>query len=273
VVTLTADRFVNKGPGRPVFNESLRVRALAALACVDYVIVVPYPAAVEAIECVRPHIYCKGREYKRAAVDVTGNIRNDVTAVQRLGGRVRYVGSVVSSSTKLLNRFFGVYPPDARTFFLEVAAQYPFERIRRRIEAWPSVPASGKVSAALICLDEPAFRNALGGKKTGDEITALRHLARRRHVRRIILLRHNLTAVGLDSRGTVCRAPAFQDRQRLSGARSDIFTHVARLGTAARLPLAPCLFVALMAVNLIGDRQSRIDCDRLLKGCEAALSL
>src|SRR5258707_7907568 len=58
VVTVTAEKFVNKGPGRPYFNDKLRARSLAALACVDYVVVVPFPAAVEAILCVRPHFYC-----------------------------------------------------------------------------------------------------------------------------------------------------------------------------------------------------------------------
>ncbi len=31
VVTVTADRFVNKGPGRPVFNAELRAEMLATL--------------------------------------------------------------------------------------------------------------------------------------------------------------------------------------------------------------------------------------------------
>ena len=35
IVTLTPDRFVNKGPGRPVFNEMHRMEAIAALQCVD----------------------------------------------------------------------------------------------------------------------------------------------------------------------------------------------------------------------------------------------
>ncbi|MEO5958402.1 MAG: adenylyltransferase/cytidyltransferase family protein, partial [Opitutaceae bacterium] len=61
VVTITGEKFVNKGPGRPYFNDQLRSRWLAALECVDYVVVIPFPAAVEAIRCVRAHYYCKGR--------------------------------------------------------------------------------------------------------------------------------------------------------------------------------------------------------------------
>src|SRR5215475_13432577 len=64
VVTMTADKHVHKGPGRPYFNEQLRARTLAALACVDYVVVVPFPGAAEAIEVVQPHIYCKGKDYQ-----------------------------------------------------------------------------------------------------------------------------------------------------------------------------------------------------------------
>ena len=39
VVTVTADQFVNKGPGRPVFTEILRAEMLATLEYVDWVAV------------------------------------------------------------------------------------------------------------------------------------------------------------------------------------------------------------------------------------------
>src|SRR6202050_1162179 len=35
IVTVTADRFVNKGPGRPVFNAELRAEMLATLEYAD----------------------------------------------------------------------------------------------------------------------------------------------------------------------------------------------------------------------------------------------
>src|SRR2546426_10424911 len=45
-VTVTPDRFVDKGPGRPVFNQWLRLETLAALECVDYVALNEWPTAV-----------------------------------------------------------------------------------------------------------------------------------------------------------------------------------------------------------------------------------
>ena len=49
VVTITPDRYVNKGPGRPVFNQRIRAETLAQLSSVDYVAINEWPTAVEII--------------------------------------------------------------------------------------------------------------------------------------------------------------------------------------------------------------------------------
>lgn len=133
VVTITAEKHVNKGPGRPYFNDKLRVKNISALECVDYVVVVPYPAAVEAIECIRPHFYCKGKEYSEQENDVTGNIKDDVTTVERLGGQVCYVGSVVFSSTKILNQHFDNLHEDVKRFCQDVAKESSGAEICRQV--------------------------------------------------------------------------------------------------------------------------------------------
>ncbi|NBN93897.1 MAG: hypothetical protein EBV35_08750 [Betaproteobacteria bacterium] len=65
----------------------------AALEAVDYVVVVPHQAAVEAIELVRPHVYCKGLEYQDPANDVTGNIRQDVKELNSHNVKIKIIGS------------------------------------------------------------------------------------------------------------------------------------------------------------------------------------
>jgi len=136
VVTITDEEHVNKGPGRPYFNDQLRSRWLAALECVDYVVVIPFPAAVEAIECVRPNFYCKGREYENQANDVTGNISDDVAAVARVGGEMRYVGAVVFSSTKMLNEHFDPYPPEVKDFCQAVALECTPAKFRKIVDGF-----------------------------------------------------------------------------------------------------------------------------------------
>lgn len=136
VVTITGEKHVNKGPGRPYFNDVLRSKFIASLGCVDYVSIVPHPAAVEAINAVRPAVYCKGKEYENALNDVTGNIVDDLAAVKSHGGEVCYVGSVVFSSTRLINRHFDPHPPSVKAFCGQIAQDTPPERFREIVEAF-----------------------------------------------------------------------------------------------------------------------------------------
>jgi len=136
VVTVTAEKYVNKGPNRPYFNDALRSKTLAALACVDYVVLIPHAAAIEAIECVRPSIYCKGLEYADPEKDVTGNIRDDLRAVEACGGEVRYIGSVVFSSTKLINTHFDHVPQGVKEFCSALAKDFTPEAFREAVDSF-----------------------------------------------------------------------------------------------------------------------------------------
>lgn len=114
VVTMTADRFVNKGPGRPVFGEAARAEMLASLEYVDWVAINQAPDAVDAISQIRPSIYVKGQDYQEPEGDVTGKIIFERRAVEAHGGRIHFTEGVTFSSTELLNRHFDVYQPHVR---------------------------------------------------------------------------------------------------------------------------------------------------------------
>jgi len=136
VVTVTGETKVNKGPGRPYFNDALRAKSLAALSCVDYVVIVPHPAAVEAIECVKPNIYCKGREYENSETDVTGNIHDDRLTVEKYGGQIRYIGSVVFSSSKILNTHFDHVPLQVKEYCKDLANECTSEEFRKIVDSF-----------------------------------------------------------------------------------------------------------------------------------------
>ena len=53
VVTITADRFVNKGPGKPLFNQRLRAEAIASLEMVDFVAINESPTAINLIKIIK----------------------------------------------------------------------------------------------------------------------------------------------------------------------------------------------------------------------------
>ena len=92
IVAVTADKNVNKGPGRPVFHDRDRASMVAELRCVDAVFIAD--GWRDAIELVRPQIYVKGKEY-------AGKLPEQ-EYVESFGGRVVFTDEVVYSSTALL---------------------------------------------------------------------------------------------------------------------------------------------------------------------------
>src|SRR5580698_2006804 len=114
IVTVTADRFVNKGPGRPVFNGELRAEMLATLEYVDWVAVNDAADAVSAIERIRPSIYVKGQDYQNPQGDITGKISLERDAVEAHGGRIHFTDEVMFSSSELINRHLNVFEPHIR---------------------------------------------------------------------------------------------------------------------------------------------------------------
>lgn len=139
VITITAEDHVNKGPGRPHFNDELRLRSITSLEFVDYVCIIPFPAAVEAIRVVCPDIYCKGKEYESPEIDVTGNIHDDLNTVKEVGGAVAYVGSVVFSSSKLLNRHFENHSESTKNLLNNISNEFPQSKLRDIVNDFSSL--------------------------------------------------------------------------------------------------------------------------------------
>ena len=135
VVTVTEDKHVNKGPGRPVFGQDLRMKTLAALESVDWVVLSEHPTAMPVIDVVQPDVYAKGHEYADEAADVTGNIAREREAVESHGGRIGYFGEVVFSSTKLLNEHFGAVPEKARDYARQFVDDHSLDSVRDTVEA------------------------------------------------------------------------------------------------------------------------------------------
>ena len=101
IVSVSSDAVIDKGLGRPLVPERLRAENLAALECVDYVVVSPTPTAVETLQAIKPDRYVKGAEY-RDSHDARLAAERDV--VRSYGGKVLFSsGDVVYSSTRLIS--------------------------------------------------------------------------------------------------------------------------------------------------------------------------
>ncbi|MDY7013124.1 MAG: adenylyltransferase/cytidyltransferase family protein, partial [Cyanobacteriota bacterium] len=135
VVSVTAAPYVNRGPGRPIFSDDLRLYALASLSCVDRVLLAPVPTALEVLDRVQPDFYCKGHEYADASKDVTQNIEREIERVRSYGGEINYTGEIVFSSTQLSNNYLNALPAPVKTYASEFAQRYSFDQVREAVDA------------------------------------------------------------------------------------------------------------------------------------------
>ena len=87
LVSVTHDRHVNKGPGRPFFPHRHRVYALSQLRSVDHVYLSQMPDAAEVIGAVRPAVYVKGEEYADAS---TPALERERAVLASVGGVLRF---------------------------------------------------------------------------------------------------------------------------------------------------------------------------------------
>lgn len=173
VVSVTPDRFVNKGTHRPAFSEVLRAEAVEALGVVDYVTVNAWPTAVETLRLIRPDVYCKGSEYQHVQGEARVNLLAEIRAASEAGARVEYTEDIVFSSSQLLNRHFSLFPPKTDAWLRKFRERYSAEEVIRYLEDAVSLRPL-VIGEAII--DEYVFCETIG-KSTKDPILACKYLS------------------------------------------------------------------------------------------------
>ncbi|MEW5974336.1 MAG: adenylyltransferase/cytidyltransferase family protein [Acidobacteriota bacterium] len=95
VVAVNSDDSVRelKGPDRPLMPEGERAELVAALACVDYVLVFRELNVENLLWRLRPDFHCKGTDYTEETVP-------ERAVVQSYGGKVAIVGDPKDHSTR-----------------------------------------------------------------------------------------------------------------------------------------------------------------------------
>lgn len=172
IVTLTQDKYVNRGPNRPIFNQSLRAESIAAFECVDFVAINEWATAVETIKRLRPHFYVKGSDYVKKDDDVTGKIYEEEGAVKSIGGVIHFTDEITFSSSSLINTFLTPYPEETREFLHKFKTHYAASDIINSLKETKDVKI---LVIGDIIIDE--YHYCLGlGKSQKDNIIATKFI-------------------------------------------------------------------------------------------------
>lgn len=154
-VSITADEFVAKGPGRPVFSGPQRAEMVEAIDCVDHVIINDAETAVPIIEMIKPAVYVKGADY----VEDDARLVLERAAVERHGGRVEIINEVQFSSSSLINQFFVERDPRVAEY-LDTARRKGM--LKRCLDALDKISKMRVLMVGEAILDEYIYCDPLG---------------------------------------------------------------------------------------------------------------
>lgn len=89
-----------KGPARPIQSQAERAYALAALACVDSIVIFDTPRLDAEIRALRPDVYCKAGDYTLDKLDP-----GERAALRDGGTRIEFLPFLAGfSTTRLIAR-------------------------------------------------------------------------------------------------------------------------------------------------------------------------
>ena len=117
-VTITEDKYVNKGPNRPVNNHYFRAKIVESLKQVDYVGINFSPDASTSIRKIKPDLYFKGKDYK-GKKDLTERLDKEIKELKKINSKILYTESPLKSSTHIINKSFSYILDSKMKKFLE----------------------------------------------------------------------------------------------------------------------------------------------------------
>lgn len=226
IVSVTTDSLVNKGPGRPVHNVSLRMKMLASLQSVDAVIESTLSSAVRVIDEIRPAVYVKGPDYKDQELDVTGNITLEQNAVESHGGTLHITSAPALSSSRLINQLGLSHSQEAESWLKNFREKYSSSDVSAALD---KIVGFRVLVLGEMIVDEYVFCDALGKTskepvlaflKSSQEFQVGGSLAIAKHVAGLGARATLVTRVGRDIPGERARSAAEAANVRLVTQKS-----------------------------------------------------
>jgi len=164
IVSITSDKFVNKGSGRPIFNQNLRAEFLSSISIVDAVVINNNLTSEKIISQLKPDIYFKGPDYKNNQADKSRNIYKEINAVKKINGKIIYSNDITFSSSNLINAHSNYFNEEQKKYIKNISKKYSFDFIYKKIKSFE------KLKVLLIgetIIDQYIFGEVLG--KSGKE--------------------------------------------------------------------------------------------------------
>lgn len=132
IASVTADKFIFKGPSQPYNNENNRVKFLSYINVIDYIFLDKNITAEKVIKQLKPNIYFKGKDYLEK--DITGNFKKELNILKKNKGKIFLTKTPLLSSTKIINNYYKPFGEDAERFLKSISNKNTYNEILRSFE-------------------------------------------------------------------------------------------------------------------------------------------
>lgn len=134
LVTVIRDKDIRRGPGRPIFNEQLRMENIASLDLVDFVCLVDDETPFECVRRIQPDVFAKGQAYKDRDRKIQQRIFEEERELYFGKSKIFETDGFSFSSSQIIKELLDFYPEGTREFLKSFAHKYGIDKIAENLE-------------------------------------------------------------------------------------------------------------------------------------------
>ena len=135
VVSVTNDKFVNKGPGRPAFSINNRLKFLQEIECIDYLYTSNDPTSEKVIKNLKPNYYCKGNDYSKYQVKNDKNLKKEINALKVVRGKFKIIKEASFSSSQFINEnSLQNFNQDCKNYVSSIRKKFNLDKILQNLD-------------------------------------------------------------------------------------------------------------------------------------------
>ncbi|MBM3256675.1 MAG: hypothetical protein FJZ04_04395, partial [Candidatus Moranbacteria bacterium] len=133
IVTVIKDKDVRLGPGRPLFNETLRIENVGALQPVDYVSLVDEGVPFESVRLLEPDVLAKGKAVRERDRAVHGKMFEEEKEYNFGKTRILETDGFTFHTQQLINNFLAVFPEETKEYIKQFANKHSFKFVSEQL--------------------------------------------------------------------------------------------------------------------------------------------
>jgi rfaE bifunctional protein kinase chain/domain/rfaE bifunctional protein nucleotidyltransferase chain/domain len=165
IVSITRDKFIKKGLGRPVFDEIQRLKYLSEIEIIDYLYICETESAEDSIKVIRPSFYVKGPDYKNNSSDDTKKIYLEKRLVEKFKGKIVYTNDEKFSSSTIINeKNLLALNNHQEDYIKNIKNKFGYSYIKNKIQNFKKIKP---LLVGELIFDHYCFGNIIG--KSGKE--------------------------------------------------------------------------------------------------------